>query len=232
MSGSFSARNCISSNAAAAATAVAAWLANIRSACRRSVEGSEPVLGLVGPDDADELARAVVQRDDEPVVVPGQRAAAVARRLVGGALDAQPRARLVAGQQEAALDLELGVEQAPQGPRSPLCDAATSSGVQPTTARGTARCAAWSMSSTETLLKPSAARMPAQTSCRIASIDIVWVRRRGHAQQLLERGAVAGRLGRGAGRPARPGRRGRPARRGPRGRRRTGARPETARRPT
>ena len=33
------------------------------------------------------------------------------------------------------------------------------------------------MSSTETLLKPSAARMPAQTSWMIASIDIVWVRR-------------------------------------------------------
>ena len=45
----------------------------------------------------DELARAVVQRDEQPVVVPGQRAAAVARRLVGGALDAQARARLEPG---------------------------------------------------------------------------------------------------------------------------------------
>ena len=55
------------------------------------------------------------------------------------------------------------------------------------------------MSSTETLLKPSAARMPAQTSWRIASIDIVCGQAGGDAQQLLERGAVAGGLGRGEG---------------------------------
>ena len=46
------------------------------------------------------------------MVVPGQRPGAVARGLVAGALDPQARARLLVGQQEAALDLEGRVEQA------------------------------------------------------------------------------------------------------------------------
>ena len=125
-----------------------------------------------------ELPLAVVQRDDQPVVVPGQRAAAVARRLVGRALDAQPCARLVAGQQEAALDLELRGRAGAAGSRR-RCSARRrprpASSRRPRAAPRAAVAA--SMISTETLRKPSAARMPWQTSCMIASIESVSVRR-------------------------------------------------------
>ena len=126
-----SARNCISSKAATTATAVAAWLANMRSACRLFVDGIRRSSGSSAQMTPDELAGAVVQRDQQPVVVPGQRAAAVARRLVGRALDAQARARLVAGEQEAALDSNSGSSRRRRVARSPLCEASTSSVVQP-----------------------------------------------------------------------------------------------------
>jgi len=69
---------------------------------------------FVGPDHPDDLALAVVERDQQPVVVPGVRAAAVQHRGVGAGSAAQEAARLLARDQEAALDLEALVEQEPE----------------------------------------------------------------------------------------------------------------------
>jgi len=71
----------------------------------------EPVLGLVGPDDANRGADAVDERDDEPVPVPRPRAAAVQLRAVDEDLGREAAPGLVVREQEAALDLELRVEE-------------------------------------------------------------------------------------------------------------------------
>ena len=161
--------------------------------------GDEPVLGLVGPDDADQLARAVVQRDDEPVVVPGQRAGAVARRLVGGALDAEPRARLIAGQQEAALDLELGVEQAPQRPQVAALGGRDLLG-RPPHHRARHRALRGVVDELDGDVVEAQRGADAGADLLEDRVDRHRLgQARGDAQQLLERGAVAGRLGRGEG---------------------------------
>ena len=72
--------------------------------------GQQPVGRVVGPDAPDDLARLVVERHHEPVVVPGVRPAPVHGRGEGAALRrARDGGRL--RDQEAALDLEGGVQQ-------------------------------------------------------------------------------------------------------------------------
>ena len=71
VSGSWSARNCISSNCAAVSRAVVAWLANTRSACSvasrrascRSTGSSAQITPISSPP-------RLVQRHDQPVVAP------------------------------------------------------------------------------------------------------------------------------------------------------------------
>ena len=77
-----------------------------------SVGGQQAVLGVVDPDHAEEPAVAVVQRHDEPVVVPGARPAAVVDRGVD-AVDLGRRAALGLGgvHHDAAVGQEGGVEQ-------------------------------------------------------------------------------------------------------------------------
>ena len=158
-----------------------------------------------------------------------QRAAAVARRLVGGALDAQARAGLVAGQQVAALDLELrGRAGARRTSRSPLCEpASSSSGPADDGPRHRARRGLASMSSTETFWKPSAARMPSQTACRIG-VDRERLGQAGPRRAAGARARCGGaRPRRRPARPARPARRARRAPRAPRRSSSEGRRPET-----
>src|SRR6266536_915439 len=73
--------------------------------------GKQAVVWLVGPEDADHLAETVVQRDEQPVVLPRPRAAPVLLGHVRLPGERQPARRLVVREQVAALDLEHGVEQ-------------------------------------------------------------------------------------------------------------------------
>ncbi len=73
--------------------------------------GPEPVGGVVGPDVADAARTAVVEGHEQPVVLPGVRAAAVELRAVPGRSIGQDPPCLVVREQEAALDLELRLQQ-------------------------------------------------------------------------------------------------------------------------
>ncbi len=73
--------------------------------------GQEQVLGLVGPDAPDDRAAGVAQRDVQAVAVPGPRAAAAAVDAELGVRLGAARDGLLVGQQVAAAELEGGVEQ-------------------------------------------------------------------------------------------------------------------------
>ena len=171
--GSCSARWRRCSSWRADSTALIAWLANARSACRPSVVGQQAVVGLVDPDHAGERAVAVVQRDEQPVVAPRQRPAAVALPAVQAVeLGRREQLGLLAGEQHAALALVLGAQQARDrrqrhvGQRGELVAA-------PADARR--GCAGGgrgpSVSETMTRWKPSASRMPPQTANSISSTE-------------------------------------------------------------
>ena len=163
------ARSC--STCPAAITAIIAWLANTRRACRRDGEGSSRSAGSSAQMRPTTSPGLVVERHDEPVVVPGMRAAPVHGRGEGAALG---RARDRGGlrDQEAALDLEGGVQQrtdlvhrdAPLRRRGQTPS-------QPATARGVSSPVSGSTSSIMTFWKSSAPETPSQTSCSTSSIE-------------------------------------------------------------
>ena len=94
----------------AAITAIIAWLAKTRRACSRDGEGSSRSAGSSAQMRPTISPGLVVERDDEPVVVPGVRAAPVHGRGEGGALRRARDGRRLRDE-EAALDLEGGVQQ-------------------------------------------------------------------------------------------------------------------------
>jgi hypothetical protein len=71
----------------------------------------EPVARVVDPDDPEQRAAAVAERDDQPVAVPGPRSASVELRRVDVDVAREPLPRLVVGEEVATLPLELVVEQ-------------------------------------------------------------------------------------------------------------------------
>ena len=78
--------------------------------------GQQAILGIVGPDATDHVAGAVAQRDEQPVVVPRERAAAVELRDEAH-VQGRQLARRLAREQVAAADLEGRVEQRFDGRR-------------------------------------------------------------------------------------------------------------------
>ena len=78
---------------------------------QRLVGGQQPVLRVVDPDHPVDAPGRVVQRHDDPVVVPGQRPAAVADRRVDAAQLGRDLQRLVALHDDAAVAHALRVEQ-------------------------------------------------------------------------------------------------------------------------
>ena len=95
----------------------------------------ERVLGVVGPDEAEKLASTVEERHDQPVPVPGSWPEAVANRRVARV----PR-RVgdgdLAREEEAALDLVVGIEESPRLGRA---DREVERGIGQAPARSTAR---------------------------------------------------------------------------------------------
>ena len=73
----------------------------------------EPVLRVVRPDEAHLLAVPVVERHEQPVVVPGVRAAAVALRAVLDVIRVDALARRLVRHEVAAGDFERRVEERP-----------------------------------------------------------------------------------------------------------------------
>ena len=71
----------------------------------------QPALRLVGPEDAPDRSVGVVERDHEPVMIPGCRTASVANRLVDDLAGVDPALGLVAWNEVAAGDLEARLEQ-------------------------------------------------------------------------------------------------------------------------
>ena len=78
---------------------------------QRLVGGQQPVLRVVDPHHPVEPAGRVVQRHDEPVVVPGERPAPVGDRRVHAAEVGRALDRHVALHDDAAVAHERGVEQ-------------------------------------------------------------------------------------------------------------------------
>ena len=77
--------------------------------------GQQPVGRLVHPDVAGQALVAIAERDEQPVVVPGPPAAAVQLRAVHDAAGLrQTPLCVIRGEEEAALDLEGGVEERAQ----------------------------------------------------------------------------------------------------------------------
>ena len=73
--------------------------------------GAQPVDRIVGPDVADPARAAIVQRHEQPVVLPRVRPAAVELRAIARLAVRKDLARLLVREQEAALDLELRPQQ-------------------------------------------------------------------------------------------------------------------------
>ena len=183
VSGSCSARWRICASWLADATALIAWLAKARSAWRCSRRGQQAVVGLVRPDHPGEPALAVAQRHEQPVVVPGARAAAVAAARVDG------RGRLARG---AAARRLLGLSSTtPSGSSAGSSSAAYSSRAARRAPRarrrpgrrprpGRAASSPESMK-TQTFSKPSASWTPTQTASSISSTvprSLRWVETR------------------------------------------------------
>ena len=195
VSGSCSARNCISSYWAAVSSAVVAWLANTRSAWSLRSDGISRSRRVVGPDHAHDLAGAAPERDDEPVVAPRERPAPAARRLVGVVLGSDPLERPAGGRADSSPRPRTAGRAGARAGRTASAElTAGSSRSHPCAARVRKPPVSGSGRSMQTFSKPSAVWMPSQTDWRISSIAERLGEARRHLQQLLERGAVAGRL--------------------------------------